>query len=76
MICNTLPIFSGDEIETKEMGGHVACMGERRVVYRVLVGNLREGNRLEEAGVDGRIILRWIFRRWDLRHGKDRSGSR
>ena len=22
--------------------GHVACMGERRVVYRVLVGNLRE----------------------------------
>jgi len=33
-------------------------MGERRGVYRVLVGNLREGNRLEEASVDGRIILR------------------
>jgi hypothetical protein len=37
--------------------GHVARMG--RGVYRVLWGNLREG----DLGVDGRIILRWIFRR-------------
>jgi hypothetical protein len=22
---------------------------------------------LEEPGVDGRIILRWIFRKWDVR---------
>ena len=28
-------------------------------------GNLRERDHLEEAGVDGRIILRWIFRKWD-----------
>jgi hypothetical protein len=50
-------------------------MGERRGVYRVLVGNMREGNSLEEAGVEGRIILKWIFRRLDLGHGMDRSGS-
>jgi hypothetical protein len=28
-------------------------------------GNLREGNRWGDPGVDGRIILRWIFK-WDV----------
>jgi hypothetical protein len=28
-------------------------------------GNLREGGLLEDAGVDGRIILKWIFERLD-----------
>jgi hypothetical protein len=35
-------------------------------VYRVLVGNLRERDHWDEPGVDGKIILRWIFRRWDV----------
>ena len=30
-----------------------------------LWGSLRERDHLEEPGVDGRIILRWIFRKWD-----------
>jgi len=46
--------------------GHVTCMDERRGVYRVLVGNLKERDHLEDSGVDGRIILRWIFRKWDV----------
>jgi len=29
-------------------------------------GNLRERGQWGDPGVDGRIILRWIFRRWDL----------
>jgi hypothetical protein len=36
-----------------------------RGVFRVLVGNLRERDHFEDPGVDGRIILRWIFRKWD-----------
>jgi hypothetical protein len=29
-------------------------------------GNVRERDHLEDPGVDGMIILRWIFRKWDL----------
>jgi hypothetical protein len=28
------------------------------------LGILRERGHLEDPGVDGRIILRWIFRKW------------
>jgi hypothetical protein len=38
-------------------------MGERRGAYRALVGNLREGDHLKDPGVNGRIILQWIFER-------------
>ena len=29
-------------------------------------GNLRERDQLGEPDVDGRIILRWILRKWDV----------
>jgi hypothetical protein len=45
------------------MGG--ACSsdegGERR-----WWGNLRERDHWEDPGIDGRIILRWIFRKWNV----------
>ena len=47
--------------------GHVAFMGERRGYKGFWWGNLRERVHLEDPGVDGRIILRWIFRKWDVR---------
>ena len=28
--------------------------------------NLREGDHCPDLGVDGRIILRWIFRKWNV----------
>jgi len=30
-------------------------------------GFLREREHLEDSVVNGRIILRWIFRKWDVR---------
>ena len=46
--------------------GHVARMDEERGLYRVLVGNRREGDQWGDLGVDGWIILGWISRRWDV----------
>ena len=46
--------------------GHVEHMGERRYCTGFWWGNLRERDHLEDPGVDGRIILRWIFRKWDV----------
>ena len=41
--------------------------GERTEVYTGFWwGNLRDKNHLEDPGVDGRIILIWMFRMWDV----------
>jgi hypothetical protein len=42
--------------------------GERRIQYFGR-GNLRERVQLGDPGVDGRIIFRWIFRKWDVENG-------
>jgi hypothetical protein len=34
-------------------------------------GNLRERDQWGDPGVDGRIILKWIFRKWDVGYGLD-----
>jgi len=44
--------------------GHVERMGAgRRCVQGFGRGNLRERDHCGDPGVDGRIILRWIFRK-------------
>jgi len=50
-------------------------MGERRGVHRVWWGNLRERDNLGDPGLDGRIILRWIFMKWDVGYRLDRASS-
>jgi hypothetical protein len=45
--------------------GHVACMGRGTVHIGFWWENLRKRDRLETPGVDERIILRWIFWKWD-----------
>jgi hypothetical protein len=57
--------------------GHVARMGEGRGVHMVLV-ETPEGRRPtgRPLDVDGRIILRWILRKWEGVVGTGWSGLR
>jgi len=48
------------------MGGECSTYGERGVIYSFWWGNLRKRNHLGDPDVDGRILLRWILRQWDL----------
>jgi len=43
--------------------GCVAHMGERRGVYSVWWRNLKERDHMGDTGIDGRITIKWIFRR-------------
>jgi hypothetical protein len=54
---------TGDKIERNEMGWAYSSDGEGRGVYRVLVGKPEERDHWADPGVDGRIILRWIFKK-------------
>jgi len=36
------------------------------MVYRLWWENLRARDHLRDPGIDGRIILRWIFKKWDV----------
>jgi hypothetical protein len=44
---------------------NVANVGERINATGFWWGNLREGGHLKDPGVDGRIILKLIFEKWD-----------
>jgi len=46
--------------------GHVAHMGEGRGCTGFWWENLGERDHLGDPGVDGRIIIRWLLRKWDV----------
>jgi len=46
--------------------GHVAHMGRGEAYTGVWRGKLRVRDHLGDPGVDGMIMLRWIFRKWDV----------
>jgi hypothetical protein len=61
--------------------GHVARMMEREVHTGFWWGDLREGDHMVDPGVDGRIILKCIFKKWDgvmdwIELAEDRDGWR
>jgi hypothetical protein len=40
--------------------------GRRQAYTGFWWGNLRERDHLGDPGIDGRIISRWIFKKWDV----------
>jgi len=46
--------------------GNVARVGRTEAYTEFWWRNLMERDYLEDPGVDGRIILKWIFRAWDV----------
>jgi len=42
---------------------------ERRGACRFWWGALRKGDDLKDPGVDGKILLKWIFKNWVGVHG-------
>jgi hypothetical protein len=45
---------------------HIARMWEGRGIYRFCCEKPEGNSYLEDPGIDGRIILRCIFRKWDV----------
>jgi len=62
MICTT-QYYSGDQIDKNEMGGECSTYGVGELYTGFWWENLRERDRLEDPGLDGRIILRWTFKK-------------
>jgi hypothetical protein len=45
------------------MGRHLACLGRGGVYTESWWGNLGERDDLEGPGIDGRTVLKWIFKK-------------
>jgi hypothetical protein len=57
--------YSCDTIKKLGWEGHVTRKENRRGAYRVLDGNLRERDYLEDLCLDAKIILKWTFSKWN-----------
>jgi len=50
-------------MEKNERGRVCSAYGDRRGIFRVLVGKPEGTRPLGDPGIEGRIILRWILRK-------------
>jgi hypothetical protein len=50
-----------------EISGHVARMRDIKNPYRILVGKPEGKNHLQDLGVDGKMILKWILQELVMR---------
>ena len=64
MLCTHKILFGSSNQEVRWLG-HVARMGERGEVHIGFGWGNMEGGHLQDPDIDGRIILKWIFEKWD-----------
>jgi hypothetical protein len=55
----------GDKVEKNEMGRESSACGSRGEACTGLE-NLNERDHLGDRGIDGRIIFKWIFWKWNV----------
>ena len=67
---NIFQLMNQKELDGQAMW-HVQNTGEVHTVF--WWGNLGEGHHLEDLGIDGGIVLKWIFKKWG--GGMELSGS-
>jgi hypothetical protein len=60
-LCNIVRVIKSKRLR---LAGHVARMGEGRVCTGFWWGKLRERDGWGDPGVDGRIMLGWILKKW------------
>jgi len=60
-------------IRSRKMGGasHVASISEERKIQGIWWGNLMKRENLEDMGVDGNTIIKWISKKKDSGCGLD-----
>ena len=46
----------------------MACMCENKMCIEFLCGNLKNRGNFEDVAVDGRIILKWVLKKQDIKH--------
>ena len=67
-LCSVLltKYYLNDQIKKTEMGRACSTYGVDKWCIQGFSGeNLREVDHWEEANVDGRIMLKWMFEKWD-----------
>jgi hypothetical protein len=49
----------------------MVCICENKMCIGFWCGKLNIGGNLEDVAVDGRIILKWILKKQDIKHQKN-----
>jgi hypothetical protein len=66
MIRILFQILSGNKVKNNEVvWGIYHIMGERRGTYKEFLGKPKINKHVENVNVYGRIILRWIIKKWN-----------